>query len=229
MSKHSDNEALALAVQRWLGVHEDGWGGVATMAAFLERTGQTFAGEITARIALELISHEAIVREAYKDSEGVWTWGVGVTSASGHRVERYKDNPQTIQRCLEIFAWLLRTKYGPDVVKAFAGRPLTEAQFGAALSFHYNTGAIRTADWVESWVAGQVDKARAEFMNWRKPASLIERREKERDLFFDGRWSGDGRATLLEVSKPSYAPRWSSARKVEVRADLEAALKAGTQ
>lgn len=40
MSKHSDNEALAFAVQRWLGVTADGWGGVATMAAFLERTGQ---------------------------------------------------------------------------------------------------------------------------------------------------------------------------------------------
>lgn len=40
MSKHSDNEALAFAVQRWLGVPEDGWAGVQTMAAFLEKTGQ---------------------------------------------------------------------------------------------------------------------------------------------------------------------------------------------
>lgn len=229
MSKHSDNEALTRAVQRWLGVEEDGWGGVATMTAFLGRTGQGFTGEITMRIALELISHEAIVSEAYKDSEGVWTWGVGVTSASGHRVERYKDNPQTIQRCLEIYVWLLRTKYGPEVAKAFAGSPLTEAQFGAALSFHYNTGAIASADWVTSWKAGKVDQARSEFMNWRKPASIIERRAEERGLFFDGIWTGDGKATVYEVSKPSYAPKWSSARRVDISADLAAAMKATEQ
>ncbi len=229
MSKHSDNEALTRAVQRWLGVEEDGWGGVATMAAFLERTGQGFTGEITMRIALELISHEAIVPEAYKDSVGVWTWGVGVTSASGHRVERYKDNPQTIQRCLEIYVWLLRTKYGPEVKDAFAGSPLTEAQFGAALSFHYNTGAIASADWVDSWRAGKADQARSEFMNWRKPASIIERRAKERGLFFDGIWTGNGKATVYEVSKPSYAPKWSSARRVDISADLAAAMKAGEQ
>lgn len=40
MSKAADNEAFARAVQRWLGVKEDGWAGVATMAAFIEKTGQ---------------------------------------------------------------------------------------------------------------------------------------------------------------------------------------------
>jgi len=226
MSKHSDNEALAFAVQRWLGVPEDGWGGVQTMAAFLERTGQGFSGQITERVALELISHEAIVREAYKDSVGVWTWGVGVTSRSGHSVERYKDNPQSIQRCLEVYLWLCRTKYGPEVMAAFAGRALTEAQFAAALSFHYNTGAIGTASWVKAFLAGEIRIARDKFMEWREPASIIERRAKERGLFFDGIWTGDGKATVYEVSKPSYTPKWSSARKVDVTAELRAALAA---
>lgn len=184
-------------------------------------------GEVTERVALELIGHEAIVREAYRDSEGVWTWGIGVTSASGHSVERYKDNPQTIARCIEVYLWLCRTKYGPEVIKAFKGVTLTEAQFAAALSFHYNTGAIASADWVESWRAGYAAQARTEFMNWRKPASIIERREKERDLFFDGKWSQDGKATVYDVAKPSYSPRWSSARKIDIRADLKAALAAG--
>jgi len=184
-------------------------------------------GQITLRVALELIGHEAIVREAYKDSVGVWTWGIGVTSKSGHSVERYKDNPQSIQRCIEIYLWLCANKYGPEVMAAFGGHALTEAQFAAALSFHYNTGAIGSADWVQSWKWGQADKARAEFMNWQKPASIIERRKKERDLFFDGRWSSDGKATVYEVSKPSYAPKWSSAKRVDISADLKAALKTG--
>lgn len=39
--------------------------------------------KITARVALELASHEGLVRQAYKDSVGVWTWSIGITSASG--------------------------------------------------------------------------------------------------------------------------------------------------
>jgi lysozyme len=185
-----------------------------------------FDGRITERIALELLAHEAIVLEAYKDSVGVWTWGVGVTSASGHLVERYKDSPQTVQRCLEVYIWLLRERYGPAVRAAFAGHPLTEAQFGAALSFHYNTGAIGRATWVQSFKAARLDEAKAKFMEWRKPAAIIERRTKERDLFFDGKWSSDGTAIIYPVRKPSYAPNFGQGRRVMVRADLAKALAA---
>lgn len=179
---------------------------------------------ITARIAAELLDHEAIVREAYKDSAGVWTWGVGVTNASGHRIGRYLDNPQSIARCLEIYIWLLREKYAPAVRAAFAGHALTEAQFGAALSFHYNTGAIGRAGWVRLWKAGDIDGARAAFMEWRKPPEIVERREKERDLFFDGRWSGSGKATVWPVRKPSYRPDWGNPQRVDVTADLRELL-----
>ncbi len=176
---------------------------------------------LTRRVALEIISHEAIIREAYKDSVGVWTWGIGVTSRSGHSVERYKDNPQSIERVLEVYLWLLREKYIPAVVKAFEGFVLTEAQFAAALSFHYNTGAIGKASWVGQFKAGEMQKARVGFMAWRKPPEIIERRGKEMRLFFDGVWSNDGCATIYDVNKPSYAPRWKSARRVDVCADLD--------
>lgn len=46
MSKISDNEALAFAVQTWLGIKEDGWGGVTTMAEFLAKTGQVPAAKV---------------------------------------------------------------------------------------------------------------------------------------------------------------------------------------
>ena len=172
--------------------------------------------QLTARVALELIGHEAIVLEAYRDSVNVWTWGIGVTNASGHTVyPRYKDDPQPIERCIEIFLWLLRTKYIPDVEKAFAGCELTEAQFAAALSFHYNTGAIKKADWVIRFRAGDEEAAHRSFMNWRKPPEIIPRRTRERDLFFDGRWSQDGMATVYPVRKPSYRPDFARAKRVE--------------
>lgn len=179
---------------------------------------------ITPRVAAELVGHEAIVREAYLDSASVWSWGVGVTNASGHRVDRYRDNPQSIARCLEIYVWLLREKYAPAVRKAFAGHDLTEAQFAAALSFHYNTGAIARASWVKLWKAGDIAGARRAIMEWRTPPEIVERREKERDLFFDGKWSASGKATVWPVRKPSYRPDWKNPQHVDVTADLQALL-----
>lgn len=179
---------------------------------------------ITPRVVQELLSHEAIVREAYKDSVGVWTWGVGVTDSSGHKVERYIDKPQTIKRCLEIYIWLLRTKYAPAVREAFGNHHLTENEFAAALSFHYNTGAIGKASWVKLVKAGHRQEAENAFMQWDKPREIIGRRTKERDLFFDGRWSSDGKTTVWPVRKPRYTPDWTRGVRVDVSADIESLL-----
>ncbi len=187
-------------------------------------SGDYVSGTITERVAMELIAHEAIVPEAYKDSVGVWTWGVGVTDASGHGVMRYKDNPQPISHCLAVYLWLLREKYAPAVVKAFGSHRLTESQFGAALSFHYNTGAIGRATWVRAFLDGDGATARSKFMEWKKPAAIIERRAKERDLFFSGQWTSDGKATVYPVRKPSYSPDWKGARRIDIRDDLRAAM-----
>ena len=173
--------------------------------------------KITVKVAQEIISHEAIVREAYKDSVGVWTWGIGITNSSGHRVyPRYIDNPQTLKRCIEVFEWLLRKKYLPGVNEAFQGFTLTEEQVAAALSFHYNTGGIRRATWVKQWKKGETEEAYQSFMNWKKPPEIIPRRRKERELFFNGVWSNDGTATEYNVRKPSYAPDWASAKTVDI-------------
>jgi lysozyme len=177
---------------------------------------------MTPRIICELAAHEGLIREAYKDSVDVWTWSIGITNSSGHSVHpRYLDKPQTLERCLEIYIWLLTTKYLPGVEDAFSGHSLTEGQLGAALSFHYNTGGIRKASWVKRWKAGDTAGAKSAFMNWSNPPEIIPRREKERDLFFDGTWTGDGRTTEYQVRKPSYKPNWSSGVRVDIAAIVE--------
>lgn len=173
------------------------------------------------RSLIEIVSHEGIVLEAYKDSVGIWTWGVGVTDASGHKVGRYKDNPQSIKKVLDIYKWLLKNQYLPDVLEAFKGYTLTESQLASALSFHYNTGAIKRASWVKSFLKGDTSKAKREFMNWRSPKEIIKRREAERDLFFDNKWTNNGTATVYtQVNKPSYSPKWSSAKKINLEEEL---------
>lgn len=180
---------------------------------------------LTERMVLEIVEHEAIVLEAYKDSVGVWTWSVGITSASGHSVERYKDTPQSLQYCLAVYVWLLRTKYLPAVLDAFADCPLAEHELAAALSFHWNTGAIGQASWVQSWKEGKRNKAHAEFMNWSKPAAIIPRRKAERALFFEQKWVGDGTVLVWPVRKPSYTPDWRNPQMLDIRAALKEAMK----
>lgn len=182
---------------------------------------------LTAQIAAEIVGHEAIVLEWYLDSAKppVGTWGIGVTNRSGHNVDRYKDNPQTIERCLEVYVWLLNTNYIPDVRKAFAGCRLTAAQFAAAISWHYNTGAILRSDWVDFFRSGQLRAAR-KFMetHYLNGGDLTERREKEAALFFDGIWSGDGSTIVWPVRKPSYRPDWSKPSRIDILPMLKGLL-----
>jgi len=182
----------------------------------------TLINKLTIRSIEELLSHESIVREAYKDSKGIWTWSVGITKASGHEVyPKYKDNPQTLKYCLEVFEWLVRTVYLPKVEEVFKGFDLTEEQIAAALSFHYNTGKLHIASWAKEWKKGETDKAYKSFMHWKTPRSILKRREKERELFFNGKWSSNGEITEFKVKKPSYTPDWSSGKTVDIKSILK--------
>lgn len=177
---------------------------------------------ITPRAVLEIASHEALVRQAYKDVKGVWTWGFGITSASGHKVTRYIGKPQTLEKCLEVYLWALGN-YAEAVDAEFAGHALTEEQFAAALSFHWNTGSIRSASWPDLWKDGKIEEARKSFLSWRKPSSIIPRREAEAALFFDGVWSATGLVPEYGVTK-NHTPDWSSRKLIDIRPAVEALL-----
>lgn len=181
--------------------------------------------KITPQVALEIAHHESCVLQAYKDSVGVWTWSIGLTNASGHNVERYIGKPQSLDKCLEVFVWALG-KYAAQVEKAFQGCKLTEAQFAAALSFHWNTGAIGRASWVRHFKSGDVMAAKEAFMNYSKPKEIIPRRKAERDLFFDGVWSNRGKITVFGVTS-RHTPAWSSAKKIDARSTLQRLLGGG--
>lgn len=180
--------------------------------------------KLTPKIVALVGSEEGLVREWYKDSEGVGTWALGVTNPSGHNVDRYKDNPQTLARCLEVSVWLMQTKYLPAVERAFASAatPLNEAQIAAALSFHWNTGAIGRTDWVKLWLAGMTDKAKAFLLShYLNGGALAARRKREAALFFDGAWPADLRVPIYPVRKTSYMPDFQRG----VRTDIIPALQ----
>lgn len=51
-------------------------------------------------VAIEVASHKALIRQTYKDSVGVLTWCVGMTNATGHKVDRYIGKLAALQHCV---------------------------------------------------------------------------------------------------------------------------------
>lgn len=181
--------------------------------------------QITYRVALEIATHEALVRQAYRDSRGKWTWSIGLTGATGHNVTRYIGKPQTVAHCLAVYVWALNN-YAEAVRAEFAVHDLAEHEFAAALSFHWHTGAISSALWPDLWKAGRREEARESFLSWRKPPEIVKRRKKEARLLFDGQWSQNGKVGEYTRLHPNGTPVWKSRRNLDISKELSALLGA---
>ena len=176
---------------------------------------------------LELLSHEAIVTSRYKDSVGVWTIAVGHTKAAGGVDPAKVTRTLSVSECLQIFIEDV-PKYERHVNEAFKKRKLTQAEFDAAVSFHYNTGGIKKASWVKSLDAGRKREAGQKIMMWKKPPEIIPRREKERDLLMTGKYSHDGKVNVYPASS-SGKVQWSKGKRVSVKNDLVKLLQTDTK
>ncbi|PRX29968.1 lysozyme [Meinhardsimonia xiamenensis] len=168
---------------------------------------------MTDRGLLALARHEGVVPGPYRDSTGAWTFGIGHTAAAG------PPDPATMPRgmpddlearvgeAFRVFRADL-ARYEADVLRAVTV-PLEPHEFDALVSFHYNTGGIARAALTRHLNVGNRVAAADAFLNWRKPASVIPRREAERDLFRHGRypsgaipvWSVD-RTGCVDFSRP---------------------------
>lgn len=152
-----------------------------------------------------LAAHEGIVPGPYLDSVGVWTYGVGHTAAAGSPVPASmpRGMPADLDAALrDVFTVFRRdlAKYEAAVAAAIGRTPCEQHEFDAAVSFHFNTGAIGRAGWVKIWKAGRKEAAaRSMLANWRRPAGIIKRREAEYGLFLSGSY-GEMRAPVWPVS-----------------------------
>ncbi|CAO4162746.1 lysozyme [Methylorubrum populi] len=127
-----------------------------------------------------LKAREGDVLAAYKDSVGVWTIGVGITTASG-LIKVVPGLRITQAQSDALFAQAVE-KYVDPVRKALK-KPVPQEFFDACCSLAYNIGPVRFA---ESTVArkanaGDLTGAIEAFLMWNKPAVIIPRRQGERD------------------------------------------------
>ena len=160
--------------------------------------------KLTPKIVATLGTAEGLTLESYLDPR-VWTWAMGIAATSGADVLQYKNRPTSLDTALRASVAWIEARFLPAVLKAFAGHDLTENQLAAALSFHWNTGAILTAQWVKDFQAGKPTSAKADLVgNYLQGGLLTARRKREAALFFDGTWPDDFRVPVWGVRKPSY-------------------------
>lgn len=131
-----------------------------------------------------LAVREGVRLKAYKDTVGVWTIGVGHTSAAG---------PPTVtpgltitkEECDEIFARDL-VQYERAVARAVKVT-LAQNQFDALVSLCFNigTGGFAKSSVVKRLNAGDTAGAADAFLLWNKPKEIIGRRRTERKQFLE--------------------------------------------
>lgn len=163
-----------------------------------------------------LLGHEGVVPAPYIDSVGVHTYGVGHTAAAGDPIPSRmpagmpSDLDAALVRVFEVFRKDLE-KYERAVELAIKV-PVSQAQFDAAVSFHFNTGAIAKASWVKKLNAGDVVGAGLAIMNWKKPSEIISRRKDEQKLFRSGEYP----SASITVWKATNDRRvvWEPARRL---------------
>ena len=151
-----------------------------------------------------IAAHEGVVTRAYRDVRGTWTIGVGHTAAAG--APRPKAG-MTMTRD-EALALLARDlgQYEAGVAKALP--EAAQTAFDGAVSFHFNTGAIRRASWVKRYRDGALAEAEAGLKAWNKAGGriykgLVRRRAEEADLIFRGVWPADATDATRAASSSS--------------------------
>lgn len=152
-----------------------------------------------------LIAREGRRLKAYKDSVGVWTIGIGHTSAAG---------APTVTAGLTITSAECDAIFERDIAKYVAavrkGLKVAVSQnaFDALVSICYNIGpgAFATSTFLKRINAGDTAGARDAITWWNKPAAIVTRREAEAAQFVTAYTSAMPRATTTQKPIAVAAP-----------------------
>jgi len=147
---------------------------------------------------LALLVEEGIAIKAHLDSARVWTVGVGHTAAAGG-LKPAPGMAISIAQALALFEADLVTY--ERAVAAAVTAPLSQQQFDALVSFHYNSGAIRSGSVDDKLNANQVAQAIATLKMYNKvrgpdgvlhiSQGLADRRAREAAIFTAGTYRRD--------------------------------------
>ncbi len=136
----------------------------------------------TGRAMLE--QREGVRLKAYQDTKGIWTIGVGHTSAAGPP-QVTPDLTITQAQCDQIFAGDLG-KFETTVTDAIDdGISVSDNEFDAMVSLCFNIGqqGFANSTVVKRLNAGDKQGAANAFLMWDKPPEIMGRRKSEQKQF----------------------------------------------
>lgn len=124
-----------------------------------------------------LIAREGRRLKAYRDSVGVWTIGIGVTTVAGRPVT--PGMTITSAECDRLFAVTV-ARYVAAVNRGLKV-PVPQHVFDALVSVCYNIGiaGFLGSTFLKRINAGDTAGARDAILMWRKPAAIVTRRQAE--------------------------------------------------
>ena len=148
---------------------------------------------------VSILADEAIVLSAYNDGVGIMTIGAGHTAMAGSPKPKQGMKISLIE-AINIFRQDLR-KFERDVVEAI-DVPISQHQFDALVSWHFNTGSVRTATLTKLLNAGDVAGAAKQFARWNKAngrvlRGLSRRRQHETAIFTNADY-GDRKVAVFK-------------------------------
>jgi lysozyme len=153
----------------------------------------------------QLIRREGFKTRAYRDSVGVWTIGVGHTSAAG---EPRVTPGLTISKA-QVDEILSRDLVQYETAVRSAVRvPLTQGQFDALVSLCFNigVGGFKGSTVVKRLNAGDYKGAADAMLLWNKPKEIIGRRKSERAQFLAATKKAGGDAPKVAAAGKIDAP-----------------------
>lgn len=162
----------------------------------------------------DIAGHEGIVTSRYRDCVGVWTIGIGHTAAAGPPDPEHLSAPIPLDDLVALFHRDI-ARYEVEVTAALQ-RPVSQAQFDALVSFHFNTGAIARAGLTHAINKGQFERAAALFLAWRRPPAILPRRRLEQRLFAQGIY-GHGGSARVYTANAAGAVDWGRGRLCDLR------------
>lgn len=150
----------------------------------------------------------------YLDSVNVVTIGFGSTVSEIPGLSLSHPNI-TMQQAIDLLSNGMQ-KY-VDALNDALTIQVSQTQFDALVSWVYNTGygglAKRTA--IIDCNCGAFELVPSALMLWNKPPEIIGRRTKEKELFQNGIYAGNGKALIFPISS-SHHPIYSKGYEVDV-------------
>lgn len=152
----------------------------------LGHAGPEGARDINERATLLIQHFESCPLEAYQDEVGVWTIGWGHTGLTHKDGTVFRGRVISQAKADALFRYDMEQFEAR--VCAFVKVPLNDDQYGALVSFDFNTGGLGRSSLLVKLNDGKYQDAADKLLDWTKAggkvlSGLVRRRRSERRLF----------------------------------------------